>query len=91
MCEFWHRALGVTRTEDSNMGWASRAKQGTGNPAPEVLPTRVIDYQAAAKEFQQGAMLVSVGFSDRTYAMNRKGTLRRLSRDAVTGPPEGGS
>jgi hypothetical protein len=63
------------------MGWAARLKQGTGNPIAEPVKRRVIDHAAIAKAFQAGAQLVSVTFSDRKYAMNRKGTLRRLPPD----------
>jgi hypothetical protein len=61
------------------MGWAARAKVRSGNPTHEklqgtvILATKVHEALRAAK-----TPFVPVRFSDRTYAIDQHGTLRRL-------------
>lgn len=63
------------------MGWAARAKVSAGNPEKAPRRIRHIDAQGVNAQLRVVGM-ARIKFSDRQYAMNPSGQLRRLRPSA---------
>lgn len=59
------------------MGWASRAKVSAGNQKVEQGSVRFLDAKKINDHFKHSEQPVRCTMSDRTYIIDKSGTIRR--------------